>query len=1306
MRRLLMWLALFVPFIVIPPTIHGQPNQAARKAIDLQEIVNFKQDSQHTNFEKLEEANLAYFKFAQIPDEKQLAALKAKGLKILSYSSNKTYLISFPNALSQKDLAEFGIVAFAPTKKEDKLAANIRDRVYPDYAKTGDDRLKIAINFHEGFSKNKYHFLLEKYDIEILEDQFTAKNIITIIAHPMDIDLIAEEPLVAFVDLVTPPVERLNNEVRALQKVSYVNSANGFNLKGNGVVVGIGDGGELGDHLDFQDRVINYANGTYSSFGDHGDHVAGIVGAGGQVDPRHTGMAPEATVLTQKTSLVTYYAEDYYNDHGMILTNNSYGTSFNCATNGTYNYTSQNLDLQMRNFPEMLHVFASGNSGSQTCSPYPTGYFTLLKFYQSAKNVLTVGNVTDSRVIKSNSSRGPASDGRLKPEICGIGTSVTSTSRNFDYSTKTGTSMAAPSVTGTMALLYESYRNENGNANPTGGLMKAVACNTADDLGNAGPDYIYGFGLINARRAISTIQEGRHLTSSITDGGSNDHTINVPSNVKQVKVMLYWTDKEAAPYPTQALINNLDMEMTTSTGSSYLPWVLNPDPAQVADLAIRGVDNLNNIEQITLDNPPSGNFTISVTGTEIPEGPQEYYIVYEFVTEDVVLTHPMGEEQFGFSEIECIQWDTDDNNTSTFTIEYSIDGGGSWNVIDDNVAADQRSLFWNVPSTVSENAFVKVTKNTGGQSYSNATPFSIYSAPVLLASPACEGRVYLDWNEIGGVDHYEVLQYEGEEMVAISTTMDSEYTVIDPDLVLGEQYWFAVRGVKDGGLGTRRSISKPCIPTADASCNWSDDITAEGIIVPLKGRIMTGSGLTETEVISLQVRNIGDNEIEGVDLSYRINNGAIVTEYYAQPIASGELITYTFNQTIDMSYVGTYTVDAWATYAEDININNDSIIGQTTTEQLANDPVDLGEGALDFNFELTNSYTYISNEKGLAELNRWDFETLIDGTLVAGSSSSVELLIDENASAIDPNYSNNGIITVNLADHDISDGLELDFVYSNNNLFPLEDGPELLNKAYVRGSDTDEWIEAYIMDEDETGWHQVEHLDVATLLTDEGQSLSTSFQIRFEENGKGLLLDEVAIRETSALPVELVSFSAIKIDGDALLKWKTASELNNERFEVQVATSAEEIQNNEFKVLGTIPGMGTSAEPQLYTFLDVTPNKSGYYYYRLKQLDYDGKFDYSEIRELEFDPEDFQVAAYPNPFVDYIIIGSDKSTFRGIKGKLYNSIGQLVDEFEIPDSGHSGPYRFDIRAELPSGSYFLHLEGERGPERAIALQKT
>jgi len=130
---------------------------------------------------------------------------------------------------------------------------------------------------------------------------------------------------------VTPPVEQLLHEVRSLQQVNYVNAANGKNLNGNGVTIGIGDGGELGNHIDFEGRIINYANGHYASFGDHGDHVAGIVAGAGTLNPRHRGMASEAELVIQKTSLITLYMEDYYNDHNMTLTNNSYGTSFNCV---------------------------------------------------------------------------------------------------------------------------------------------------------------------------------------------------------------------------------------------------------------------------------------------------------------------------------------------------------------------------------------------------------------------------------------------------------------------------------------------------------------------------------------------------------------------------------------------------------------------------------------------------------------------------------------------------------------------------------------------------------------------------------------------------------------------------------------------------------------------------------------------------------------------------------------------------------------------------------------------------------------
>ena len=93
-------------------------------------------------------------------------------------------------------------------------------------------------------------------------------------------------------------------------------------------------------------------------------------------------------------------------------------------------------------------------------------------------------------------------DGRIKPEIMGSGYNINSTIPFNAYGGSTGSSMSCPAVTGSLALLYERYRQLHAGANPSAALIKAVACNSADDLGNPGPDYFYGFGMLNARKAV------------------------------------------------------------------------------------------------------------------------------------------------------------------------------------------------------------------------------------------------------------------------------------------------------------------------------------------------------------------------------------------------------------------------------------------------------------------------------------------------------------------------------------------------------------------------------------------------------------------------------------------------------------------------------------------------------------------------------------------------------------------------------------------------------------------------------------
>ena len=482
----------------------------------------------------------------------------------------------------------------------------------------------------------------------------------------------------------------------------------------------------------------------------------------------------------------------------------------------------------------MLLVIA----GIQYVVVYPDGYKSILRYYQSAKNVLTVGNARPSRELNGGSSKGPVADGRLKPEIVAIGSDVMSTNDNYQYALGSGTSMASPSAMGTLTLLNQRYRQVNNDDLPKGGLMKAIACNTADDLGNKGPDYAYGYGLINARRAVECIENVQYNSDLVSNGESKTFNITVPSGLEQVKVMLYWHDVEAPAYSEKALINDLDLKLTTPNGTDYLPWVLNPDTLHVTDVATRLIDTLNNIEQVTLDNPVAGNYTITINGSSIPTGPQEFFIVYDFISTELVLTYPYGEEGIEPGVAQLIQWDVDANNTSNFTLEYSDDGGASWDLIDANIDPEVRQYAWSVPNTSTEQGVIRISKNGTSNSDNNIVPFYILERPTNLQSnPICTGHLELTWNAIAEVDAYEVYTMDGAYMAAIDTVYVNSYQT--GSLTVGEDYWYAIRGITSAGSTTERSVALRVTPQADGACPWNFDVNLLQIYTNQVGRAST-----------------------------------------------------------------------------------------------------------------------------------------------------------------------------------------------------------------------------------------------------------------------------------------------------------------------------------------------------------------------------------------------------------------------------------------------------------------------------------
>lgn len=179
------------------------------------------------------------------------------------------------------------------------------------------------------------------------------------------------------------------------------------------------------------------------------------------------------------------------------------------------------------------------------------------------------------------------------------------------------------------------------------------------------------------------------------------------------------------------------------------------------------------------------------------------------------------------------------------------------------------------------------------------------------------------------------------------------------------------------------------------------------------------------------------------------------------------------------------------------------------------------------------------------------------------------------------------------------------------------------------------------------------------------------------------------------LPVELVSFSAIVEVTNVTLSWITATELNNSGFEIQKKKS---LEKNDWEEIGFIEGNGTTIKTKYYSFIDEDVS-NGKYQYRLKQIDYDGSFEYSEIIEVEVRlPFDFSLAQnYPNPFnpstkikftIPYVETGHAPSVLLKVYDVLGNEVVTLVNE-DKP----AGEYEVEFDATaLTSGIYFYRLK--------------
>ena len=465
----------------------------------------------------------------------------------------------------------------------------------------------------------------------------------------------------------------------------WPSGTNGYALTGNQTTLAIWDAGAVDSrHIEFLENGVTRVQqkDAAPSVHYHSTSVAGTMVATGFYPAAH-GMAPVSRLSAYDWSNNLAEVTIAAISNEIRVSNHSYGYvqgwssnsslgvwewfgSVSISTNedyefGRYSSVATNIDYVAYGAPYHLCVFSAGNDRGEGPITQPVTHrvwipgsgwvytnvvhdkdgglagFDSVSHYACAKNILSVGAIyditngyqsTQDVVMTSFSCFGPTDDGRIKPDVVANGFALLSPiwvsppTNYWDY--LTGTSQAAPGVSGAMGLLLELQNTIRGTNHPLlASTLKGLVIHTADEAGSVGPDYSYGWGLANILHAAQLMTEDADWNSRphiketrLVDGDYIQFQVLGRTNTP-LKITIAWTDPPGPAHPVAreptnlVLVNDLDLRVIGPTGATNYPWIL--DPTTPSTAATTGDNFRDNVEQVAIFQPSNDWYTIKIT---------------------------------------------------------------------------------------------------------------------------------------------------------------------------------------------------------------------------------------------------------------------------------------------------------------------------------------------------------------------------------------------------------------------------------------------------------------------------------------------------------------------------------------------------------------------------------------------------------------------------------------------------------------------------------------------------------------------